>query len=69
MFASANTAVMLFPTKDFANGMPYWSRNMVPILLGGCPSLDSLMMRASTSSVSYLHQDGARLLTGRTEWD
>jgi len=39
------------------------------MLLSECPSLASLMMKASTSSGWYLHQLGGRLLTGLIEWD
>jgi hypothetical protein len=38
------------------------------MLLGECPSLASLIMKASTSSGWYLHQLGGRRLTGRVEW-
>ena len=60
---------MLLPVIGFANGIAYWSLRIVPMLLSECPSFASLMMKASTSSGSYLHQLGGRLLTGRVEWD
>ena len=41
----------------------------MPILLVDSPSLASFTTRASTSSGSYLHQEGDLLLTGRTECD
>ena len=62
-------ALMLLPVMGFTSGMAYWSLRMVPMLLRVCPSLASLMMKASTSSGSYLHQLGGRLLTGRMECD
>ena len=60
---------MLFPVIGFANGIAYWSLRIVPMLLSECPSFASLIMKASTSSGSYLHQLGGRLLTGLIEWD
>lgn len=55
---------MDFPVIGLVKGMPCWSRRIIPILLGGCPSLASLMTKASTSSAVYLHQDGVLLVTG-----
>ena len=60
---------MLLPVIGFTKGIADWSRRMMPMLLIECPSLASLMMKASTSSGWYLHQFGGRLLTGRIEWD
>ncbi len=47
--------------------MPYLSRNNCPTMLGEFPSFDSLPARASTSSGSYLNQEGGRRLTGLVE--
>jgi len=63
--AALRVALMLLPVIGFTSGMAYWSLRMVPMLLRLWPSLASLIIKASTSSGSYLHQLGGRLLTGR----
>ena len=68
-FAALRVSLTFLPVIGFTNGMAYWSLRTVPMLLRLCPSLASLIMKASTSSGSYLHQLGGRLLTGRIEWD
>ena len=67
--AVLRVSVTLLPVMGLVRGMAYWSLRTVPMLLGVCPSLASLMMKASTSSGSYLHQLGGRLLTGRVACD
>ena len=67
--ASFKISVMLFPVMGFTSGIAYWSRSIVPIRLGGWPSLASLITSASTSSGVYRHQLGGLLLTGLVEWD
>jgi len=61
--------VMVFPVMGLVSGMPWWSRSIVPILLGLCPSLASLIIMASTSSGVYLHHIGVLLPTGRVGCD
>jgi len=61
--------VMVFPAMGLVSGMPCWSRSIVPILLGLCPSFASLIIMASTSSGVYLHHIGVRLPTGRVGCD
>src|SRR4030042_5779961 len=68
-FAARRVSLMLLPVIGFTKGIAYWSLRMVPMLLSEWPSLASLIMKASTSSGSYLHQFGGRLLTGLIEWD
>src|SRR4030042_186139 len=67
--ALSRIPLTLLPVIGFTNGMAYWSRRIVPMLLSECPSLASLTTNASTSSGWYLHQLGGRLLTGLIEWD
>lgn len=57
------------PETDLTRGIPYWSLRDTPIWLGVRPSFASFMTKASTSSGPYLNHAGARLLTGRREWD
>ena len=59
--------VIVLPVIGFVNGMLCWSRRIVPISRGGCPSLASFMIMDSTSSGLYLHHGGGLLLTGRIE--
>ena len=66
-FEALRVALMVLPVMGLTSGMAYWSLRMVPMALRLCPSLASLIMKASTSSGSYLHQLGGRLLTGRIE--
>lgn len=61
--------VMVFPAIGLVRGIPCWSRSIVPILLGLCPSLASLIIMASTSSGVYLHHIGVRFPTGRVGCD
>ncbi len=67
-WASLRVLLTFLPVMGLTSGMAYWSLRIVPMLLVLWPSLASLMMKASTSSGSYLHQLGGLLLTGRIEW-
>jgi len=60
-------SVIVFPVMGLVRGTPCWSRRIVPILLGLCPSLASLVTMASTSSGVYLDHVGGLLPTGRME--
>src|SRR5665647_376634 len=67
--AALSVSLTLLPVIGFTSGIAYWSLRIVPMLLMLWPSLANFIMKASTSSGSYLHQLGGRLLTGRIEWD